>query len=279
MKRKSGPPPGGRNKDRLRHLGVTPSKQRGQNFIIDPGVIEEIVSFGAPTADERVVEIGPGLGALTEALLQKGPLTAIEIEERFCLDLQARFPSLHVINQDVRTVDFSTIGSDLTVFGNLPYVFSTEIVFTLIDQRAAVRRAVLLLQREFAERLAAPPGGRDYGTISVACAVWADLELGPVIAGDRFHPPTKVESRLVELRLRTTPRVDVGDPEWFRKVVKAGFLQRRKKLSNSLAASGMFSRAAIAAALEASSIDGSRRAETLSLEEFARMAEALRVAR
>ena len=114
-----------RAKDVLRSLDVVPSKQRGQNFIIDSAVISAIVDFGGPQAQDNLVEIGPGLGALTEVLQRIAPLTVIEIEEKFCRELKGRFPAINVIHQDVRQVDFSTVGKDLVVFGNLPYSFST----------------------------------------------------------------------------------------------------------------------------------------------------------
>lgn len=262
-------------KDQLRTLEVIPSKERGQNFLIDPTALEAIVNFGAPGAHERIVEIGPGLGALTEHLAVARELTLIEIEERFCEPLRARVPHARIINADVRSVDLSALGSELVVFGNLPYSFSSEIVFHLLAAASSLKRAVLLLQREFAERLAAGPGGRDYGRLSIACQLWCDVKLGPVIAGTSFHPPTQVDSQVVELAFLGAARVKVGDYRWFERVVKAAFLQRRKKLSNSLKGSGFFSAEGIALALQAAGINGDRRAETLSLAEFAALAEAL----
>lgn len=265
---------GPRVKDQLRSLEVRPSKERGQNFVINPIVIDAIVGFGQPKEDENIVEIGPGLGALTEALARLPSLTLIEIEAKFCRELAARYPDAKIINADVRSVDLSDIGSDLVVFGNLPYAFSTDIVFRLIDQAQVVKRAVLLLQREFAERLAAGPGGRTYGLLSVSCRLWADAKLGPVIPGDAFHPPAKVQSQVVELTFLKAPRLPIPDILWFKRFVAACFLKRRKKLINSLAASGLFTKEKIAATLAACGVDQNRRAETLSLDEFAKLAEA-----
>jgi 16S rRNA (adenine1518-N6/adenine1519-N6)-dimethyltransferase len=264
-----------RAKDELSALSVTPSKERGQNFIINPFVVEKIVQFGAPQASENLVEIGPGLGALTGALVSIAPLTIVEIEPRFCAELSAKYPSLRAVQSDVRRVDFATLGSDLTVFGNLPYSFSTDIIFHLLKNRKSIRRAVIMLQREFAERVAADPGSKTYGSLSVAVQLYADTFLGPIIDGDSFHPPTKVESRLLQLTMRSAPLVEVSDLVFFEKVVRAAFMRRRKKISNSLSGSGVFSEEDAEAALKEVGLDSSRRAESFSMDEFAMLAEAL----
>lgn len=260
----------------LKSLGVKPSRERGQNFLIDHNVIDAIVEFGAPSASDNLVEIGPGLGALTERLVVFPNFSVIEIEGQFCRDLALKYPDLKIINSDVRKVDFSDLGDDLTVFGNLPYVYSTDILFHLIRHASVISRAVLLLQKEFAERVASPPGGRSYGSLSVASQVAAKPVLGPVVPGTSFHPPTKVESRLLKLEFFKTPRYKISDPVWFTKVVRAGFLQRRKKLLNSLKASGITQGDKFAPALERAGIDPGRRAETLSIEEFIALADGLK---
>lgn len=265
-----------RAKDVLRDLDVRPSKGRGQNFVIDSSVVRSIVDFGNPQPGEKLVEIGPGLGALTAELYGRGELTVIEIEERFCEELARKFPGIHIINADVRDVDFSTIGSNLAVFGNLPYSFSTDIIMLLLEQSPALARAVLMLQREFAERLAAPPGGRDYGAISVACQMRADISTGPIVPGDSFHPPASVESMVIELRFLGQARHGVEDLGEFRKVVKAGFMKRRKKLVNSMRASGFYSGESLDRAFAETGVDPGRRAETLTLEEFAALYRSLR---
>ncbi len=264
-----------RAKDQLRSLDVRPSKERGQNFVIENSVIDAIIGFGAPKAEENLVEIGPGLGALTRELAKFPNLTLVEIEPKFCEELAKEFPAVKIVNQDVREVNFADLGKDLTIFGNLPYVFSTEIVMHLVEHASSVKRAVLLLQREFAERLASPPGGREYGRLSIATQLWADLELGPIIPGTSFHPPTAVQSRVVTLRFLKAPRVEIKDRVWFDKVVKAAFAKRRKKLPNSLFSSGYLARERIDAALTKCSIDPNRRAETLSIAEFVALADAL----
>lgn len=265
-----------RVKNKLSQVQVRPSKERGQNFLIDHSVIDSIVSFGDPKLGDAVVEIGPGLGALTEKLQAITPLTIIEIEPQFCKDLQTRFSSLQVINQDVRTVDFSTIGKDLVVFGNLPYSFSTDIIFHLIDQRRSIARAIVMLQKEFADRMGAGPGGKDYGVLSISCQLFCDIRLGRVVPGNSFHPPTKVQSRVLEMKFLPEPRFPIPDLDWFKRVVKGAFLQRRKKIHNSLKASCIRSGEQIMEALQRAGIDSNRRAETLSIEEFVKLSETLR---
>ena len=265
-----------RVKDKLDRLAVRASRRRGQSFLIDGSVLDEIVRFGCPQPADRLVEIGPGLGALTERLCRIAPLSVIEIEAAFCGELGQRFPHIKIVNEDVRSVDFAQFGGDLVVFGNLPYSFSTEIIFHLIDQRALIKRALLMLQREFAERLAAPPGGRDFGVISVTSQLWADFELGSVVPGSAFHPPARVESRILRMTFLREPRVPVSDARWFRRVVQAAFSRRRRKLFNSLKSSGLFSGELVREALLACGIDGGRRAETLHLSEFADLAEKLK---
>ena len=264
-----------RAKDKLKHLDVRPTRSRGQSFLIDQTFIQAILDFGQPKSGENLLEIGPGLGALTERLLEKGSLKVVEIEEKFCHDLKKRWPALDVICEDARQVDLSRFGPELVVFGNLPYAFSTEIVFHLIDHVGALKRAVLMLQREFADRMAAKPGGRDYGVLSISTQLWAEVTLGPIVPGTAFHPPVNVQSRVLELKFSPRPRFEVGEMSWFKKVVKAAFSSRRRMLHNSLAGSGIATLEQAEAALAASGIDSTRRAETLSIEEFAKLAAAL----
>jgi 16S rRNA (adenine1518-N6/adenine1519-N6)-dimethyltransferase len=260
----------------LNKSGVRPSKKRGQNFLIDQTFISEIALFGNPDFTRAIVEIGPGLGALTAELAPATDLTLIEIEPEFCSALKIKFPHAKILNKDVREIDFSDLGKELIVFGNLPYVYSTDIIFCLIDNRAFIDRAVLLLQQEFAERLAAGPGGKTFGVLSIMAQMWADIKLGPLIKGDAFQPPTKVNSRLVELKFLQASRFEISDYDFFRKLVRASFHQRRKMIGNSISAAGFASKEKVHGALKACGIDSSRRAETLSIKEFVTLSEALK---
>lgn len=264
-----------RTKDTLRSLDVRPSRERGQNFLIRPEVPQSIVQFASAPCDAHVVEIGPGTGALTEYLSAWKTLTLVEIEPKFCEYLKEKFPHVRVIAQDARTVNFSEIGSDLFIFGNIPYVFSTEIVFQLLACRSAISHAVLMVQREFAERVAAAPGGRDYGSLSVAVQMFADVQLGPVVPGDSFHPPTEVQSRVMKLSFLRQARVDVEDPAFFEVVVRSAFSQRRKKVLNSLLSCGRWNRENLVEALTKAAISPDVRAEQISIPEFASLAREL----
>ena len=300
--------------DQLRELGIKPSKALGQNFLIDPSVVSMIVDFGRPKPTEQLVEIGPGLGALTKELCaisqsaisqsaisqsaisqstsqqpipaeQRGaqlgvpcnPPVLIEIEAEFCKRLSREYPECRIIAEDVRGVDFSGIGSNLVVFGNLPYSFSSDIIFHLVGQAQSINRAVLMLQKEFVERLGAEPGGRDYGVLSIMCQLWADVEFGPVISGRSFHPVAAVDSQLVSLTFLKAPRVAVTDLFWFKRVVSAAFTKRRKKLANSLKAAKFAPEEVLQRAFAETEIDPDRRPETLTLREFVRLAAALAV--
>jgi 16S rRNA (adenine1518-N6/adenine1519-N6)-dimethyltransferase len=265
-----------RAKDTLRDLNVRPTKERGQNFLIRPEIPQAIVEFGNIPPDAQVVEIGPGTGALTEYLAGFKNLTLIEIEPNFCQHLATKYPDAKIINADVRTVDLSTIGSDLYVFGNIPYVFSSEIVFHLIKCRTQVKQAVMMVQKEFAERIGASPCTRAYGSITVSAQLFADIELGLIVPGDAFHPPTEVQSRVMKLTFRATPRAEVPDYEFFQIVVRAAFSQRRKKLPNSLMSQGRWTKERVLEALAKAGISPDVRAETLSVETFAALTDAFR---
>lgn len=265
-------------KDQLERVGVVPSKGRGQNFLLSPDFIKSILTFGEISSTDRVIEIGPGLGALTELLYEKvgERLTLIEIEEKFCTELLKRFPRATIIQKDVREYDFTAVTENTVVFGNVPYSFSTDIIFTLLKAHKVLSRAILLLQKEFAERVCADPGGRDYGRLTVGVRLYADTKLGPVIGGNYFHPPAKVDSQLLELLFLKKPRVNAGDDGLFEKTVKASFHERRKMIPNSLFSSGLLLKDQAREVVEKAGISVNARAETLSLEDFARLTDMVR---
>lgn len=154
----------------------------------------------------------------------------------------------------------------------MPYSFSTDIIFHLLDHAPSINRAVLMLQREFAERVAAPPGSRTYGVLSIMTQLRAKARLGPVISGDSFHPRANVESILLELTMLPEPQFGVKDLRWVRKIVQGAFLQRRKKVRNSLRACGLFAtETQLDQVLTDAGIDPNSRAEVLSIEDFARL--------
>lgn len=265
----------GKTKRTLASLGVRPSKERGQNFLIRPEFIEAIVSFANLPGNVPVVEIGPGTGALTEKLYGTGDLSIVEIERRFCEMLQEKFPAIRVFNEDARSFDFTRVGDGLYVFGNIPYVFSTEIIFQLIKHRGVINHVVLMVQKEFAQRMAAQPGGRQYASLSVAVQMHADISLGPVVPGTAFHPPTAVESQVLKMSFLSAPRAPVLDESAFETFVRAAFAQRRKKVINSLLSKGIWTRDEIQEAFDAVGVDTGLRAERLTIEQFAKLSDAL----
>lgn len=249
-------------------------KRFGQNFLHDPGVIAQIVEAIDPQPDESLVEIGPGRGALTEPLLElcEG-LDAIEIDRDLAAELQQRFGSrgltLHVC--DALKFDFATLaqtrGRKLRVIGNLPYNVSTPLLFHLLDHRASILDLHVMLQREVIERICASPGNGDYGRLTVMLAPWVTAEHLFDVGPGAFRPAPQVWSAVARLTVRETPAFPV-DARYAR-VVSAAFSQRRKTLRNAL-------RALLEAdAIAACEIDPGARPETLSPEEFGRLARAV----
>src|SRR5690606_33714703 len=232
--------------------------------------------------EDVVVEFGAGLGHLTRHLAETGArVIAVERDRELVPILRERLAGLDV---DVREANAATFpldgvaaeaGHKLVVVGNLPYHLSTEILFHVFDHKEVVARVVFLLQREVTERIAARPGGKEYGVLSVLLQMHAEVDVPHRVPARAFTPPPKVESAVIRFRMRDRPRADPGDEDLFRRLVKAAFAQRRKTLENALRAGRIASPEAVAAALAAAAIDPGRRAETLSVEEFARLSRAL----
>ena len=263
----------------------------GQHFLADPGVAAQIVEAVGATAGDLVCEIGAGDGALTRALAARaGRLVALEIDptlrERLAA-ATAHWPEaghVEIRLADARGFsygDLRALRPDLAgrvlVVGNLPYSASKAILERLLAAHATLDRAVLMLQREVAERLAAAPGGREYGALSVFWQRWATVSPLLVVPPGAFRPAPAVESAVVTATFVTSPRVAVANEEAFARVVRAAFGQRRKTLANALRGGGLGNAPRLGAALAEAGIDGGRRAETLTLEEFARLADALAV--
>lgn len=257
----------------LRRHGLRPKKQWGQNFLGDPRILDSLASLADLRRGETVVELGAGLGHLTRALAATGArVVAVERDRELVPILKAELPDVEIAEADAKSFDLAAVapGQRIVVCGNLPYHLSSPILFHLLDQRAAVRRAVLLLQREVAERVAASPGGRDYGILSVLVQQVADARIGLRVGRHAFTPPPEVDSSALVLDFLPAPRAEVRDERRFRAVVKAAFAQRRKTLWNALKPlpGGR-------EALERAGVDPQRRGETLSVAEFATLERAL----
>lgn len=270
-------------REKLALLGVSPKKSHGQNFLFDPNGVQKVIDFAEVGPDDSICEIGPGLGAISFDLVQRAKrYVAIEIESSFAENLKNElidFPSADVLCSDVRDVNLEELipdGERWAVVSNVPYSVSSEVILWLLDQRKYLKSATLLFQREFAERVAAPPGGKVYGSLSVQCQLVADVKLGPRLGGTLFFPPASVESRLIRLDFLEQPRWQIDDPELFRAVVRAGFGKRRKTVLNSLLSAGLFSdKESGSNLLQNIAIDPQRRPETLSVREFADLSNSI----
>ncbi len=270
--------------------GTSPRRRAlGQHFLADPGVAARIVDAVGATVDDVVCEIGAGTGALTGLLaVRAGRVVALEIDRtlhsRLAATAAGRWPNLDLRHADARSFPYEALGDlrpslagRVLVVGNLPYSASKPILHRLFDARAAIQAVTLMLQREVAERLVAPPGGKAYGALSVLWQVWADLVVLDRVPPAAFRPPPAVEAAVVHGTFRTTPRVTLQDPATFCRVVKAAFTHRRKTLANALRGTYGVAPAAVDTALRAAGVAGGRRGESLSLEEFARIAQFLGV--
>ena len=246
----------------------------GQHFLRDPAVAGAVVDLVAPTPNDLVVEIGPGQGALTGELERRaGRVLALEVDGELASRLRPRFPGTEVVETDARTWDYGALerppGGRVLVVGNLPYSVGKPILMALVAARTAIDAMALMLQREVADRVAAAPGSRTYGSMSILTQIYCDVRVALRVPPEAFRPPPKVDSAVIHLAVLPAPRVALADERRFHVVVRAAFAQRRKTLANALAAGLGRSAEAIRAAAEAAGIDPSRRAETLTILEFA----------
>jgi 16S rRNA (adenine1518-N6/adenine1519-N6)-dimethyltransferase len=248
-------------------------KRFGQHFLHDPGTIERIVRAIAPTEGDRIVEVGPGRGAITLPLLEAlGTLDVIEIDADVVPRLEERCAGrgdLRIHLADALEFDFRALrrdGAPLRLVGNLPYNISTPLLFHFIAQLDAIASMHFMLQKEVVARMAAKPGGREFGRLTVMLAPWVRVEPLFDIGTGAFSPPPKVISTFFALHPHSSPPFAIRDHAVFAKVVQAAFAQRRKTLRNSLA--GLLDVAAITAA----GVDPGARPETLAPEEFAALA-------
>lgn len=245
----------------------------GQHFLIDATVADRAIRLADLEPGARVLEIGPGRGALTDRLRGAGhPVVAVELDEALADALERRGdPDLRIVRGDFLRVDLASLGEGaLPVVANLPYSTGTAIVSRLLEQPERFPRLVVMLQLEVAERLCAAPCSRAYGGLTVLCALHSTATMGFRVPPQAFAPPPKVDSAVVRLDASRAPRAEVGDRRLFRRVVQTAFGQRRKTLRNALSAG--FGGDTATVLLERAAIDPRRRAETLSLEEFARLA-------
>lgn len=256
-----------------------PLKSLGQNFLVDRNVIDKIIHAADIQHDDAVLEIGPGRGALTECLAKRaGRLVLIEFDHALAAyhrDRHKNNERVTVIDADVLKVDLAEVLSETprkwNVVANLPYNISTEVLFRLLEVHDRLSRMTLMLQKEVGDRLASAPDCSQYGVTTVLLGLWFDIRRSFIVHPGSFHPKPKVDSAILTFTPLSSPRADVGSENIFRGVVKAAFSMRRKTLANCLKSAECTKDVDLELLLKASDIDGRRRGETLSLEEFARL--------
>jgi 16S rRNA (adenine1518-N6/adenine1519-N6)-dimethyltransferase len=271
----------------LGKYGLKAKKSFGQNFLISERAFRGIVDATVRSDEDWIVEIGAGLGTLTARLAERvpeGKVIALERDPDMIAVLRGelgevenvQIEAVDALRYDLRMVA-RWRGDAISVCGNLPYHIASQLLFRVLEARAVVRCAVVMIQKEMADRIVAAPGGKDYGALGVMIRTYADVSTVVRVGAGSFVPPPKIDSTVIKLTplANAQPRVPIADEAHYSRVVHAAFGQRRKTLRNALRA--MFDDAAVDSALAATSIDGGRRGETLDIAEFGRLAAALPV--
>lgn len=262
-----------------KRFDIKMSKKLGQNFLIKRGIVDEIVHAAELTSGEPVLEVGPGIGTLTQGLAQSGAdVTAIELDRRLLEVLDttlASYDNVRIIHGDVLKLDVPSIMNHkpFKVVANLPYYITTPIIMSLLESKLPIERLVVMVQKEVALRMVAKPGTKDYGALSVAVQYYTEPDIVLDVPPKSFLPAPAVTSSVIRCVLRDKPPVDVIDEKLFFRVVKAGFAQRRKTFANTMKTTGL-SKDRIEELLAKANIDGQRRGETFTLQEFADVANA-----
>ncbi|OAB42745.1 16S rRNA (adenine(1518)-N(6)/adenine(1519)-N(6))-dimethyltransferase RsmA [Paenibacillus glacialis] len=277
-----------RTKDIIRRHGFSFKKSLGQNFLIDQNILNKIVEAAELDSTKGALEIGPGIGALTEKLAQTaGKVTAVEIDRRLIPILEEvlePYEHVQVEQADVLEVDLPALFennfkdvSKVSVVANLPYYVTTPILMKLLEGKLPLEHIVVMIQKEVAERMAASPGSKDYGSLSIAVQYYSEPKLICIVPNTVFIPQPNVDSAVIRLTVREKPPVDALDEVHFFDVVHSSFAQRRKTISNNLKSrfSPPEGRERIDALLVQAGIQPSRRGETLSLQEFATLSNVL----
>lgn len=299
----------------LQAFHLKADKNLGQNFLVEESVVNRIAKVAELTPEDTVLEIGPGIGTLTQALALTGAsVVSVELDKRLLPVLQetvGAYENVRIVQGDILKVNIPEIIAEVKagkrcaegtaetavipegdakaergatdpslsfkVCANLPYYITTPIIMNLLEQKLPLERLVVMVQKEVAERMTATPGGREYGAISVAMQYYTEPKIAFIVKAGSFLPAPKVDSAVLVCKRRTVPPVDVPDEKIFFKVVAAAFSVRRKMLTNSLKNMGGLTGEQVKNWLDRAGIDGKRRAETLSLEEFAMLARAWEV--
>lgn len=263
-------------------------KRLGQNFLINGEVIANIIDYAAISPEDTVIEIGPGVGFVTEQLVKHArKVIAIELDEEAIRELQKlNAPNLEIIHKDILKTDLSELcEGKVKVVANIPYYITSPIIAHLLGEvddlnnknRNKITDILLMVQEEVARRMAANENSpsKQYGLLTILSQFWADVEIKELVGRRSFFPAPKVNSALVKLEVRETPKLELSDYTHFRKTVKAAFSQRRKNIKNCLL-SGGFSKENIQNAMQKLGMDENTRGEKLSIEDFGKLSEELR---
>lgn len=269
--------------------GLTFKKSLGQNFLIDPNILRKIVSQAGLTKDSAAIEIGPGIGALTEHLARDaGKVLAFEIDQRLLpvlADTLSPYDNVKVIHSDILKADVEKAiqeelagFEDIMVVANLPYYVTTPIILKLLLEKLPIRGMVVMLQKEVAERITAKPGTKAYGSLSIAIQYYTEADYAMTVPKSVFMPQPNVDSAVIRMIKRPEPIVNVIDEDFFFLVTRGSFVQRRKTIFNNLQTAmpnGKVKKDLILQALEEAGIDPTRRGETLSIKEFGLLSDKL----
>lgn len=257
-------------------------KRLGQNFIFDRSLLKRIVDAAEIKPGDQVVEIGPGAGTLTKELAESGAeVIAIEIDKSLLPVLQEvlKGQNVHIVQGDILKLDLNELIKEYNfrepykIVANLPYYITTPVIMNLLEKQYNVEQIVIMVQLEVAERLVAEPGGKDYGAITLPVRYYTEPQILFKVSGKMFTPSPAVESAVLSLKKRKKPPVDVYNPDLMFKLIKGAFGQRRKTLLNALSSvTPPLSREEIVGVLETAGINKERRGETLSLAEYAKLA-------
>lgn len=270
-------------KEIIEKYGFRFSKSLGQNFLIDGNIIDNIIKNADINEDDGVIEIGPGIGTLTQKLCESaGKVVAIELDNNLLPILDetlSDYENVEVIHGDVLKVNLNKIiqeklgGKKVKVVANLPYYITTPIIMKLLEENLSIDKIVVMVQKEVAFRMKAKPGSKDYGALSVAVQYYSKPEIIVDVPKNVFMPKPNVDSAVIMLNIYDDPAVTVKDKKTFFKVVKAAFGQRRKTLLNALASGINLNKKEIESILNQIGIDPKRRGETLDITEFARISD------
>lgn len=261
-------------------------KQFGQNFLIDPSVLEHILDYSEINKEDLVIEIGPGIGTLTEALCEKaGFVIAIEIDDNLIPILKdnlSEMDNFFLLHKDALKVDFQKLLSEhpefssVKVVANLPYYITTPILMSLLERKLSFRSITVMVQKEVALRMKAAPGTKDYGALSLAVQYYSKPEIVQEVPPHCFIPRPNVSSMVIHLQLHEKAPVSVKDPALLFKTIKFSFMQRRKTLVNALSSGFHLDKKDLQALLSSLSYSENVRGETLILEDFALISDAIR---